>query len=814
VAEKARFVPQYADEIGLADAGPSSRRTFSTTVAMVEVAAPGHLRARRRGIPLRSSRCRALAAVIATAAVFALPSAALAASPPTNTSPPTISGTPRQGQLLTADRGQWNGTEPISYSYQWRRCTTAGSPCVDVPGANGQTFRLTATDVGGTIVVAVTADNSALAGGGAATATSQPTTAVQSVPPPAGDPVVVAAGDVACDPASSSFHGGLGTSTSCRQKYTSDLLVGGGYGTVLALGDLQYDCGGYNAFSASYDPSWGRVKSITRPAIGNHEYVTTGGTDCDATGQAKGYFDYFNGAGNQSGPAGDRSTGYYSYDIGSWHLVVLNSECAMVGGCGAGTPQELWLKNDLQTHPASCTLAYWHRQEGTPSKPFWADLFDAGADVVLNGHVHDYERFAPQNRTITTYDPVAGVRRLIVGTGGKTHQSTTSLPNAEVKDNSTYGVLKLTLHATSYDWQFVPEAGQTFTDSGSAYCHNGLASSADLSLSKSDAPDPVQAGQLLNYTLAAQNQGPSNATNATVTDTLPAGVSYDTATPSQGSCSESAGTVTCPLGTLASGASASVDVKVTPQGEGSLTNQASVSSDVADPDSTNNSASADTTVNASAGYPRPKGATPLLASLVPAYAPCTNPNASHGPPLASGSCASPVQVSSYLTVGTLDANGAAANSTGLVRFDVRIGHGQTPSDVIIAVNINDVRCNAVAATCALANATAGPDYTGELGEDTSLRLTDKLNGPDGNEPGTVSDLSFPVTLPCAATADVSAGAACAVTTSANTVLPGSVQTGARAIWQLGSVQLFDGGADGVVSTADNTLFAGQGIFVP
>jgi acid phosphatase type 7 len=761
---------------------------------------------------LRSSRCRALAAVIATAATFALPAAALAATPPTNTSPPTISGTPRQGQLLTADHGQWNGTEPISYSYQWRRCTTVGSPCVDVPGATEQTFRLTATDVGATIVVAVTADNSALAGGGMATASSQPTAPVMSVPPPAGDPVVAAAGDVACDPASSSFKGGLGTSTSCRQKYTSDLLVGSGYTAVLALGDLQYECGGDNAFTASYEPSWGRDKSITRPAIGNHEYEVTGGTDCDTTGQATGYFDYFNGAGNQTGPAGDRSKGYYSFDVGSWHMVVLNSECAIVA-CAAGSAQELWLKNDLQTHPSSCTLAYWHRQESTPSKPFWADLYDAGADVVLNGHVHDYERFTPQNRTIASYDPVAGIRRFIVGTGGKSHQSTTSLPNAEVKENSTYGVLNLTLHATSYDWQFVPEAGKTFTDSGSAYCHKGLASSADLSLSKSDAPDPVQAGQLLTYTLTAQNQGPSSATNAAVTDTLPAGVTYDSATPSQGSCTESAGTVTCALGTLAGGATASVDVKVTPQGEGNLTNQASVSSDVADPDSTNNSASADTAVSA-AGYPRPKGATPLLASLVPAYAACTDPNASHAPPLASSSCAPPVQASSYLTVGTLDANGAAAKSIGLVRFDVQIGQSPTPSDVIIAVNLTDVRCQAVAASCAPVNTAAGPDYTGELGEDASLRLTDKLNGPEENEPATVSDTSFPVTLPCAATADTSTGAACAVTTSANTVLPGSVQSGARAIWQLGPVALFDGGPDGVVSTADNSLFAVQGIFVP
>jgi hypothetical protein len=137
-----------------------------------------------------------------------------------------------------------------------------------------------------------------------------------------------------------------------------------------------------------------------------------------------------------------------------------------------------------------------------------------------------------------------------------------------------------------------------------------------------------------------------------------------------------------------------------------------------------------------------------------------------------------------------------------------------PSDVIIAASMSDVRCNAAVATCGPDNAAAGPDYAGELSEDTSLRLTDKLNGPGGDEPGTASDISFPVTMPCAGTADTSTGAACAVTTSANTVLPGSVQTGARANWQLGPVRVFDGGPDGAVSTPNNSLFADQGLFVP
>ena len=134
----------------------------------------------------------------------------------------------------------------------------------------------------------------------------------------------MAAGDQACDPTASSFNSGLGTSTSCRQKYTSDLLVNRDLAAVLALGDIQYECGGYNAFLQSYDPTWGRVKSITYPVPGNHEYHTTGGMDCDATGNALGYFNYFGAA------AGDPAKGYYSFDVGAWHLIALNSNCAKV----------------------------------------------------------------------------------------------------------------------------------------------------------------------------------------------------------------------------------------------------------------------------------------------------------------------------------------------------------------------------------------------------------------------------------------------------------------------------------------------------
>jgi hypothetical protein len=168
----------------------------------------------------------------------------------------------------------------------------------------------------------------------------------------ASDPVIAAAGDIACDPSISTFHNGNGSSTSCREKYTSNLLVGTGLTAVLALGDTQYECGGYDAFLKSYDPSWGRVLSMTHPALGNHEYLTSGGTDC-ASGAA-GYFDYFGSS------AGSPGKGYYSFDIGAWHIIALNSNCSKVGGCGSGSPQYNWLKSDLAAHSNLCTLAFWH----------------------------------------------------------------------------------------------------------------------------------------------------------------------------------------------------------------------------------------------------------------------------------------------------------------------------------------------------------------------------------------------------------------------------------------------------------------------
>lgn len=209
--------------------------------------------------------------------------------------------------------------------------------------------------------------------------------------PPAGTKIA-AAGDIACDPASGSFNGGLGVGLECRQRATSDLLVGAGYEAVLGLGDLQYEDGAFSKFGASYDPSWGRVKAVTHPAPGNHEYLTAG---------AAGYYQYFGAA------AGDPAKGYYSFDLAGWHLIALNSNCSAVGGCGAGSAQEQWLRADLAAHAsATCTLAYWHHprfssgehESDSTYQALWQALYDANADLVLVGHDHDYERFAPQRR--------------------------------------------------------------------------------------------------------------------------------------------------------------------------------------------------------------------------------------------------------------------------------------------------------------------------------------------------------------------------------------------------------------------------------
>ena len=287
------------------------------------------------------------------------------------------------------------------------------------------------------------------------------------------DPVIAAGGDIACDPASPFFSAGVGVPGKCRQKLTSDQLLRMDLSSVLVVGDSQYENGTGDAYRQSFDPSWGRVKSLIRPVPGNHEYDTP---------QAAGYFDYFNGPGLRTGQAGDRAQGgYYSYDIGSWHVVGLNSECANIpGGCGPDSTQVQWLRADLAAHPTRCTLAYFHGprftsgrygDESEDVKPFWDALYAAGADVVVSGHEHFYERFAPQTPDGAS-DPARGLRQFTVGVGGKgAHPFVSQAPNSEARDNRVLGVAAFTLGEGRYDWRLVRAPNGATTDSGSGVCH-------------------------------------------------------------------------------------------------------------------------------------------------------------------------------------------------------------------------------------------------------------------------------------------------------------------------------------------------------
>ena len=222
----------------------------------------------------------------------------------------------------------------------------------------------------------------------------------------------------------------------------------------------MYTNGTATEFASCYEPTWGRHKARTRPAPGNHDYNTSGAVP---------YYAYF---GDNAGPAG---RGYYSYDLGDWHIVSLNSEVSS----SAGSAQEQWLRADLAANTKQCTLALWHKplfssgSHGSLSgtRALWAALYEFNAEVVVVGHDHNYERFAPQ-RADGVLDPLRGLREFVVGTGGTSLRSVgTPIANSEVVNSGTHGVIRFTLGPDSYTWEFVPVAGKTFTDSGSASCH-------------------------------------------------------------------------------------------------------------------------------------------------------------------------------------------------------------------------------------------------------------------------------------------------------------------------------------------------------
>ncbi len=275
------------------------------------------------------------------------------------------------------------------------------------------------------------------------------------------DPVIAAAGDIACDPGNPAFRHGRGTGTLCRAADTARLIDRLDPDAVLTLGDNQYDHGRLPAFRRSYRRSWGAFLDRTNPVPGNHEYETP---------RAAGYFSYFGSR------AGERGKGYYSFDLGTWHVVALNSNCWIVG-CAADSPQTRWLERDLQQSAATCTLAYWHHARWSSGlhgdTPFVAPLlrvlYREGAEVVLTGHDHHYERLAPMTPE-AKLDGADGIRQFIVGTGGaQVYPIPRKAPHSEVR-RKAFGVLEMTLHDGYYDWRFAP-LGSGPADQGTETCH-------------------------------------------------------------------------------------------------------------------------------------------------------------------------------------------------------------------------------------------------------------------------------------------------------------------------------------------------------
>jgi hypothetical protein len=325
------------------------------------------------------------------------------------------------------------------------------------------------------VACALAAGLAALAAPGVGVAATRGSTQPAAV----GDTVVIGAvGDMACDPSDPKYNGGVGNAKGCQGARVSNLMVADtSLSAVLGLGDYQYDCGDPDDYAVSYNPTWGRLDALMDPVAGNHEYKT--GTDafgatCPSDNTtAAGYFQHF-------GPAAHASTeGHFSFDLGSWHLIALNSNCgaAGVGGCGATSPQTKWLEQDLAATTQPCIAAFWHQPlytsakfKGTAYRPWWNALYAAHADVVLNGHVHNYQRY-PALTPNAVKDAANGITQYTVGTGGegftKFVATVTPKPTVHLQ---TFGYLRLTLSPTGWSAEFVDFTGAV-ADRSSGTCH-------------------------------------------------------------------------------------------------------------------------------------------------------------------------------------------------------------------------------------------------------------------------------------------------------------------------------------------------------
>jgi hypothetical protein len=300
---------------------------------------------------------------------------------------------------------------------------------------------------------------------------------------PVGDPVIETAGDIACNQGLTANQ--AGNPAMCRQMDTSNILYPGPLTAVLSLGDTQYETNNSQEFMGlhAFNDTWGRIKLVIYPTIGNHEYQ-----DSEPGGPAFGYFNYFGAGAAHSG--GNSTVSWYSFDIGRWHVLSLNANCGVVsgdlggGGCSVGSAQEAWVRSDLAAHAKGsangpgCIMAFWHEplfasdhsSVNAQMATIWQDLMSARADVVLTGHEHSYERFVPQNASGGAIS--GGITEFIVGTGGYNLANPFNrAPNSVAAFNAPFGVLRMTLHPGSYDWQFLPIPGSSYSDAGAAACH-------------------------------------------------------------------------------------------------------------------------------------------------------------------------------------------------------------------------------------------------------------------------------------------------------------------------------------------------------
>jgi len=297
-------------------------------------------------------------------------------------------------------------------------------------------------------------------------------------------PLIAAAGDISCTPPNPDYNNGFGIPTACQQRATSDLLSLHEWAAVLPLGDLTYDDKAAPAgLQSSYEPTWGRWKLASHPVIGNHDYD-------DGLG-GKSYWDYWNGVGVARGRAGTRGRGWYAYDVGSWRLIALNSNCRRVR-CNWDSAQVRFLRHELDRRSGQCVLAYFHHPrfssgvyEETDVEPggtektvrlagIWKALYRGGADVVINGHDHLYERFAPQTPGgLLSKQP--GVAQFTVGTGGYSlHPFGDLAPNSRFRQNTSFGILAMRLYPDRYAWNFMAVPDGHSLDSGSRPCHREL----------------------------------------------------------------------------------------------------------------------------------------------------------------------------------------------------------------------------------------------------------------------------------------------------------------------------------------------------